>query len=230
MKGEYARGMETRLKILRYAALNVEVHQYRLAEKVGISYRTVIRTLHELRKLEWLNLVRTEPSEKQGKDRNVWSSTLRGLLNLLYIDKEFWKQLDLIARAHRDKLLIFKKWSVFEKEGVKVLVKEALESTFEAISRQQLSLMGLFHTKIQWTEEELRSLIDSMTLGCYALRSYSLRTLKNRENLKIYLKILDVCKRDHELYSFVVSELSSFKENAEKHVVMLVEGLNFLQN
>lgn len=119
MAGKYARGLETELKILRQFANNKEVYQYTLHEKVGVSYRTTLRTLHSLKKRGWLQIVRKEESDKKGKERNVWAITFRGLLNLLAVDEEVWQQIESIAEEQQKLLpLILGKWQHFKRCGV----------------------------------------------------------------------------------------------------------------
>lgn len=222
MTGKYRRGLETEKKILRQFALNKEVHQYNLNKEIGVSYRTTLRVLHSLEELGELRIVRKEQSEKQGKERNVWAINLEGLLDLLMLDEESWKQIDLIAEAHQDKLLIFKKWRFFQREDLTPLITRGLNRALQSIARGQLSLMVSFQSRMNFTEEKLRKVIDSMTLGCYALRD-----LKNFKDNNLYseiLKVLRACKKDEELHNFVTSELSLFKEIAQEDLHWIGEA------
>jgi len=220
--GKYVRGLETELKILKQFTLNKEVYQYGLEKKIGVSYRTILRTLHELRELRLLRIVRKERSEKRGKERNVWGITRRGLLQLLLLDEETWKQIALMAEVHPEKLLTFKKWKFFEKENLKETITTTLRITLMSIATLQLSLETFYFSKIELTEEELQKLVDSMTLGCYALRD--LKGVKDKKLLDGYLKILKACKKDKELRSFVESELNFFKKIAEERLARIKEA------
>lgn len=62
-----------------------EVYQYTLPKFLRCSYRNVLRLLHFLEKFGFAEIVRTEPSSKHGKDKNIWRLTEKGtaLLQLL---------------------------------------------------------------------------------------------------------------------------------------------------
>jgi len=220
MDGKYARGVETEAKILRILALNKEVYQYGLDKEVGVSYRTILRTLHSLEELGIIRVSRKEESEKRGKERNVWEITLQGLLELLHLDEEVWKQIGLIAETHREKLLIFKKWGLLRKENSTTLLVGALKGTLESLVRGQLSRMVFYSMRMKWTEKELSKLVDSMTLGCFALRN--LKTFKDNKLFnEVYLKILKSCKKDKELQDFVTSELRLFRKIVEDQAIWI---------
>jgi len=71
--------------MLNYISKSEEVYQYKLNKFLPSSYRTVLRLLHFLEKFGFVEIVRTEPSSKHGKDKNVWRLTEKGtaLLRLL---------------------------------------------------------------------------------------------------------------------------------------------------
>lgn len=220
MPPKYIRGLETELKILNQFAVNREIYQYDLAEKVGVSYRTALRVLHSLEEDKYLRITRKEESQKQGKDKNVWQATIRGLLSLLTLDEKAWNKLDSVAEAHPDKLLIFEKWFFFEKEGLTEAITHSLKRTIQTLVRAQLSLMTYYPGRMRWTDENLKKLVDSMSLGCYALRD-----LKRFKDDKLFhsevLKILKASKKDEELHSFIRSELAFFIKIAKDNITWL---------
>ena len=65
-------------KLLSLLAQNKELYQAELAEKLGISYRNVIRNLQFSEKTKLIES-RFERSQKQGPGRKVWTLTLKGL-------------------------------------------------------------------------------------------------------------------------------------------------------
>jgi len=226
MVAKHPRGLETELKILKQFALNKEVYQYNLNKKVGVSYRTVLRTLHSLEKSGQLKIVRKEESEKQGKERNVWGITLQGLLNLLSLDTppfETRKKIGLIAEVHQDKLLVFKKWKFFEKENLTPTIIKTLQGTLLSLVQAQLRV-ATFSMKIESTKKELQEVVDSMTLGCYALRALKWFKREGKRLFEEYLKILKACKKDEELRNFVVSELNFFKRIAEESLTSIEQA------
>jgi len=70
----------TDLKILN--ASTVEIEQCKLPKEMHLAYRTVLRTLHFLNNHGYIRLVRTLPSQKGGKEKNIWLITERGKLLL----------------------------------------------------------------------------------------------------------------------------------------------------
>jgi hypothetical protein len=71
------------IKILRILAINKELGQYKLDYETKLSYRTVLRSLKPMENIGLIRLVRTEPSEKGGKEKKIYALTLKGLMNIL---------------------------------------------------------------------------------------------------------------------------------------------------
>jgi DNA-binding PadR family transcriptional regulator len=69
---------QTLNELLRLLAQDKEIYQADLVEKLGISYRNVIRNLQSLEKNRLIES-RLERSAKQGPGRKVWTLTLKGL-------------------------------------------------------------------------------------------------------------------------------------------------------
>ena len=80
-------------------------------------------------------------SDWKGNDINVWTITLRGLFNLLVLKTEPGVLLDKKAYAHKDKLLIFKKWDFFKTQKLDKLIKTVFKSVLEYLGEQQLFLI-----------------------------------------------------------------------------------------
>ncbi len=54
------------------------VGQYDLGKKCHVSYRQILRVLHQLEKAGLVRLDRTEPSSKGGKERKFWVVRING--------------------------------------------------------------------------------------------------------------------------------------------------------
>jgi hypothetical protein len=67
------------VKILSVLVKHGEFGQYRMPKETGLSYRTILRFLKPMEKAGWIRLVRTEASEKGGKERKIYALTIRGL-------------------------------------------------------------------------------------------------------------------------------------------------------
>lgn len=209
MPKKYDKGVETIMKILSQFALSSEVYQYAIPKKIGVSYRTVLRVLEELKEWEHIKLVGHEPSKKQGKEQNIWSISLRGLLSFLFYEENSWNDIKRITQIHSDKLLVFKKWSFFEQEKIIPQIKESLILSLTTVLTSQEGLLTLFLKRVRWTEEQLRDYVDSLTLGVYALR------MEDKINPLSY-QILNSCKKDLELRKFIIEKLNLFKESTQR--------------
>lgn len=231
-KGKYFTGFTTLLTFLEEAAQNKEIYQSGLESKLEVSYRTVVRSLHELEGFGWLSLIRREPSEKKGKEKNVWAITLKGLFQYIgyNLDKGVNEKLDLIAEVHNDKLLTFKKWAFFQQEGLNVAVKKTFVKSFEALAYLELYEGDLYLGKIvSQTEKDFQEMFDSMILGCYALRNFKLEELKNNKETVSFLKILSACKKDQELHRFVLNKLQYFQKRSKEEASRIRKGLQFMK-
>jgi hypothetical protein len=114
-------------KLMSLLSQNKELYQSGLEEKLGISYRNTIRLLKHLEK-EKIIEYRFEPSWKQGPGRKVWKLTSEGFIYALF-QKEHWKDRESLRKvigAHFDKLLVFKKWSLFAQVGLEDFMESRL--------------------------------------------------------------------------------------------------------
>jgi len=213
-KNMYKPRLQKMFKILEVLSLNPEVYQYDLAKKVGCSYRTVIRQLKTLKNLKLIRLVRTEPSEKKGKEKNVWQLTLRGLLISLTSNQRVWQQIDVVANAHKDKLLIFKKWAYFTEKGLREEIIKSLKKSVESfflIRKAWAIMFPKILTPIHETENEIRWDIDADVLGVW-LMDVDTKHWKLKIN---YEAIWRICKIEPELKQFLEKTLHEWLEQNE---------------
>lgn len=75
--------IEPKLRIINAFAKSTELEQYRMPKKTGLSYRTILRTLKPLESKGFVKQVRTEPSEKGGKEKKIYGLTFKGALTYL---------------------------------------------------------------------------------------------------------------------------------------------------
>ena len=149
MTSKYMRGLITNVEILQHFAENKEAYQYGLDKKLSVSYRTILRNLHDLEKHKLLKIVRKEPSKKQGKPKNVWAITFYGLMEVLkYMNN---KTIDVIAQKYSDKWLIFAEWLYLKKKGGKWL--------YELVRGVSLSFNSLQTNVLpKFTEREIKQM------------------------------------------------------------------------
>ena len=130
------------IKILRVLAHHREFEQYNLPKETNISYRTILRFLKPMEKADLIRLVRTEPSEKGGKDRKIYETTFSGLIRAIKpiaekydyaeekVKKEIEETVDQIMAIHKGKFpLIFGKWNFFRENNViDIIVKRFIRA------------------------------------------------------------------------------------------------------
>jgi predicted ArsR family transcriptional regulator len=128
---KYRSSLETNILILATLLENKEYPQYDLPEAIKKDYRTVLRHLRVLEHSRLIKVVRTERSQKGGKDKNIYGLTQWGLIAILpflaQLEKQkeevFYKNVEEIAAKHKDLLpLILGKLDFFTEQGINTLV------------------------------------------------------------------------------------------------------------
>jgi DNA-binding PadR family transcriptional regulator len=71
---------EPQQKIINALIKNPELGQYKMPKETKLSYRTILRTLKPLETEGIIKQIRTEPSKKGGKEKKIYSLTLKGTL------------------------------------------------------------------------------------------------------------------------------------------------------
>jgi DNA-binding PadR family transcriptional regulator len=193
------------LKILAVLAASKEMEQYKLPKETKLSYRTVLRTLKPLEdKNKWqIELVRTEPSKKGGKEKKIYAITLAGLLRVLrnapVDDIEYYRK---VISTHPRLLLTFEKWPVFKNAGLEeqalVYLVQGIQDFYAAATLYLIRgvpyLKGL--TKTKWKEY-----IDQLIL----LRPFMYERDRGRP---LDMKFLQVCRKDAKLREFIDQQLA----------------------
>jgi len=140
------------LKIITSLLTKPEMGQYQLPKETKLSYRTILRELTPLKNEGLIKLVRTEPSIKGGKEKNIFAITDIGLLNGLLL-KEVRNNtaiLRQVAKAHSEKMRIFMYLPEFEKAGVylQCLTQEEISGKV-GVSQQKVSgITNKFKTEL----------------------------------------------------------------------------------
>jgi DNA-binding MarR family transcriptional regulator len=124
-----------KMKILEVLATNKEFKQYSLPKATGFSYRTILRALKPMEKAGWIRLVRTEASEKGGKEKKIYTLTLKGLMNIFgVIDLSKFREPKLsewIDKAAENSgyllPLVLGKWHYYKTRGLEVEFMEAFQ-------------------------------------------------------------------------------------------------------
>ncbi len=217
-------------KIIDVLAKNKEYEQYLLPKATGLSYRTILRILEHL-DTKYLGFVtfRTEPSKKGGKEKKIYSITLKGIWAYLarydtiikLNSPEGKKELKRIIELFPDFLLFFKKAALFAKHGVLDIFINQFILALHHSWRTYYNMEKTFH-KIK---EPVKFLDTMNSLDNFVFKNIDVETLlvpllKNRELLApIYLS-------DPELSKVICEHISE----AEKELLQLQERIQALKN
>ena len=197
-----------RLEILFTLATHREMEQYKMPKETDLSYRTILRKLKilEHKNVQQIKLLRTEPSEKGGKEKKIYAITLIGMLHVLKEHPGVAKDFDAVEkmiRGHPDMLLTFEKWPFFEKHGQEKAVLTYLglalldffaETAISMLSGRRLEFRNM---------NEMRDYIDS-------------HTLLGSSDDRLRLEFLRTCKEDENLRNFIDKQLALRIENFKK--------------
>jgi len=108
------KGIETSLKILATLALYEEMSQYDIPLKVEKHYSTILRQLRRLEGRGLVQVLRTQPSKKKGKEKKIYGITFKGIIQILQLLEN--SAIDRVAEFHADKWLIFQEWTFLLKK------------------------------------------------------------------------------------------------------------------
>ena len=212
--------MKTIMAVLALLAKNKEQNKWQIKKVLKKSYGNIHVTIQGLKDKGLLEVYRTKKSAKNPNQQvEYYGLTFRGLENALILDSSLWNEIDQVAKTHADKLLVFKKWDFFEKEGLKETVKKSLRSTLKEMYKvlMLLSLVGFEPTLFHKSD-----VVDAMTLGCYSAASMGLK------QPKIHSKIMACCRKDKELSDFIVSKLKELKQQAEGQLEKIEEVVKWV--
>lgn len=221
--------LKTPLRQLKAYSLHKELTVEEAARFIGKDYSTALRTNNRLEKQGLIRLVRLvrSPKKVKGKEKRIFKATFLGLITYLLTDPEAFKQIDKIAEAHNDMLLILKKWSKFKEAGLEEplasRLKEALRLYYHARFVAQPQLFGFALTPE--AEENQKKAFDYTVLGFqYMLYppdhiKEELQKLGLWENLA---KIWKIVENDYELRSVQREFLNLYESQ-------YMEGLNAIK-
>jgi DNA-binding PadR family transcriptional regulator len=208
--------IKSEIIIIQALAVRKEIGQHEMPKETGLSYRTILRNLRPLEKRNEIKLIRTIPSEKGGKEKKIYVITFKGLVhalsNCFSRDRRFRASLEDIIKAHPDKLLTFKKWTLFEKADLKDFMLENLEKALrsETVETAIFSAVGLnriFKNDKEWQDTVDRAILTIPILsGTY--RQHGINYIK-------------VCKQDKELKDFITQRLALIETRIRKELDMI---------
>lgn len=213
-------------EVLLLLAKSKPKNMWQIAKALDKSYGNIHQTMKKLMEFKYVKVEKKRKSRKNPKiEVEYYGVTIRGLVDLLLINTRAWSYIDQIADQHKDKLLIFQKWGLFDKEKLKATIIGNFKDTLVSLVRFKWSERVFFGSARGLTDSALARIIDSMTLGCHYVRGF--KKVKHKEEFKSYLAILKVCKRDPELSKFVDAELKFFEQDAHETLSSIREAQKF---
>ena len=220
----------TDIRILRLLAENKEYAQYDMWRAINKNYRTILRRLPILEKAGLIQVVRLEPSEKGGKEKKIYRITLQGLRFWVLMEPKVAEdKFELIAKAHKDKLLVFKKWSYFKQKGLANFIKQ---SFFEGITQLTFleAMLYFAHSKVtgdfpkeRVDDEKIAENINIAALKLFIGTPLELVKKSAQDKWGLMLKLYKAIMQDKELREFV-EKIIKRKESELKRNLKTLEG------
>lgn len=198
---------KTNLEILSFLAQNRPHNTWEIAKALNRSYRNTNDMMQQLLDSDFIKIEYKKPSSKNPETEvEYYGLTLPGLLNTLLLDKEVWKQIDVVAEKHSDKLLVFRKWPLFVLRNMREDIVSSLQLTLKSLAYAQST------PSLEWYDmkyADLAEKIDAYVLGSPAL------TLPKQRMTELFgdrfLRIWQTCKEDPKLKIFFKHEIQNRK-------------------
>ena len=184
--------------ILMCIAQNGEKSKWQIKEALNVSYAGIHKNIPSLIKNGLIKKVKEEPSAKNPKITvEYYDLTARGLLNILvYANPE---ELDKIAEAQKDKLLLFKVWRVFEENGLKDHIIKLMQRSLEALRETR------FPEKLTEKENTYRMILEELQYHVFV-----------RDFLRGDETVISICKMDPEIKDFL-------QKKTEEHIQIYMD-------
>jgi DNA-binding transcriptional ArsR family regulator len=199
----YRSTIQTSFKILETLLVHGEYAQYDMPKAVGKDYRTVLRHIQSLENAKLITLVRLEPAQKKGKERKIYTVTLRGLLSYLTVVKlSVDKPLGftvLFADKFKHVLpLVFGKWHFFASNNLDSVVSAGLSSFLDKPSTRGIVETWLFMLE---TPAPPKTAVDNFFVE---LERYTGKNMKNQlERAEEKFDVAVNKTLENELYRYV---------------------------
>lgn len=218
----YRNTLETSIRIIEIMSKNREIYQYDLPKLIGKSYRQILRHLEQLEEIDFIRVIRFEPSTKKGKDKKVYGLTLNGLLAYLqYVairhPERFTGTVRSIVHYYTNHLpLIFGKWSLWLENDLDWPIIKSLQKILTEDIRPLVNLIWAINFK-QPSDiiegEKLKESTTKLDKGEELEQNTDTKTVREQQiwTTKILLnieeglenKLYGTIKKDNELTNFM---------------------------
>ena len=131
------------IRILEVLSQHKEFEQYKMTRETGLSYPTLLKHLKRLENTNLIKLVRTEPSEKGGKDKKIYSLTLTGLCKTLADSTStdsIWENFENVIANNGSLIPVLAKFEVFKKHNLHEDFKQRLRKAAKDTVNQRYKL------------------------------------------------------------------------------------------
>lgn len=203
-------------KILSLLAVHEEFEQYKIKQETKISYPTILKHIKDLEKREYIRLVRTEHSEKGGKEKKIYKITFKGLVPALMINSSRG-ELEQIIKSHPDASLTFKKYPLFKKEGLSDFIVSVIHDVAKGVGMGAVLAEQYGYALIYSDETERRNELDKSFLYepvfAYYLGNARDETTPEALKLRAFVKF---CKEDPEIKAFIDQEMTKEFQSLER--------------
>lgn len=171
--------MESLLSPLGYLAVHKEATIEEIAKQTQKNYSTILRATSELceKNLIHYRLERTAP---RGKELRVYGISFYGLVFYLQRSRSIRftvPEIQEIAKAHEDMLLVFKKWDKFIKadceQEIFTRLAQALTTEYQYnVERYAVVMMSTLNITYRREDEDMRRVaFDSLVLGFFYMNN-----------------------------------------------------------
>ena len=200
------RQFQTSMKVLYQIALNKVAYQSDLGNKIGskgISYRSLLRHLESLKKIQCIEIDHLEPSSKKGKEKNTWKVTFIG--NLLLIKNIFDEISSLFSIDYFEQImendpemvLLIKKRNEWKKYNEKL-------SQLDDLAKNQSEVLPLIFGKWQFFEDKkIKNIV---------IRRLSHTTHYIENSIRRMFSIMDLNEQHHKLKDYLKIQKDDIKD------------------
>ncbi len=221
-------------KILLLLAKNVEFEQRKMTKELKVSYPTLLTHLKPLKEQGLVKISRYEPSDCNGKDRNIYALTASGFTRALMmcfnVPKSIIakKDIETIIRKHSEKMLTFKKWNLFVENDLMNFVLTNIEHG----SKPDFLLPFIHANNLECPlEKQLEKLSptysgpEQLTPLDGAILTYPLLTGTICHSGKNYIEVI---KQDRELSDFINQQLSKLEKYEQQELAKIISVKKWL--
>ena len=213
-------------KCLEFFALNKEGTVEDVAAFIKKNYTTAMRIIRKLRNIDAIKLERLERTSAKGKEKRVYRIMVRGLFYFMVAARAIaTSKFEEIAKAHRDKLLTFKKWEYFKGRSLEKMIRDRFFDNLRTWTLSTWTTFYLFSTikgkpaypKMHRDEGAAKATdIIVLGLGFMLTPPEHIRQVVGEQEWSELVKLFKATEEDYELRMFKEKTLFEFEKEHEE--------------